>query len=175
MTVGFKHRGVAQPGRVLRSGRRSRRFESSRPDQKQISRPFVSLDFSSLASVVQRLEEGLVRFSLDTSDVMIRDGLVQRFEFTYELSHKMLRRFLEAASANPAEFDEADFQYLIRTANEQSLLLGAWPQWRVYRDMRSKTRHTYDEEVALKVVAGIPIFLQEALFLLGQLGQRNAK
>ena len=26
-------RGVAQPGRVLRSGRRSRRFESSRPDQ----------------------------------------------------------------------------------------------------------------------------------------------
>ena len=26
-------RGVAQPGRVLRSGRRSRRFESSHPDQ----------------------------------------------------------------------------------------------------------------------------------------------
>ena len=32
-TVFAKHRGVAQPGRVLRSGRRSRRFESSRPDQ----------------------------------------------------------------------------------------------------------------------------------------------
>jgi|UniRef100_UPI0040475B7E hypothetical protein len=85
----------------------------------------MSLDFSSLASVVQRLEEGLVRFSLDTSDVMIRDGLVQRFEFTYELSHTVLRCFLEAASANPVEFDEADFQYLIRTANEQGLLLGA--------------------------------------------------
>ena len=27
------NRGVAQPGRVLRSGRRSRRFESSHPDQ----------------------------------------------------------------------------------------------------------------------------------------------
>ncbi len=26
-------RGVAQPGRVLRSGRRSRRFKSSHPDQ----------------------------------------------------------------------------------------------------------------------------------------------
>lgn len=44
--------------------------------------PVMSLDFSSLASVVQRLEEGLVRFGLDTSDVMILDGLVQRFEFT---------------------------------------------------------------------------------------------
>jgi len=29
-------RGVAQPGRVLRSGRRSRRFESSHPDQQAI-------------------------------------------------------------------------------------------------------------------------------------------
>ena len=28
----YKKRGVAQPGRVLRSGRRSRRFESSHPD-----------------------------------------------------------------------------------------------------------------------------------------------
>lgn len=106
---------------------------------------------------------------------MVRDGLVQRFEFTYELSHKMLRRFLEAASANPTEFDEADFQYLIRTANEQGLLLGAWPQWRVFRDMRSITSHTHDEEVALKVVAGIPAFLEEAQFLLDQLQQRQNK
>ena len=133
----------------------------------------MPLDFSSLASSVQRLEEGLARFNLDTLDLMVRDGLVQRFEFTYELSHKMLRRFLEAAPANPVEFDEADFQYLIRTANEQGLLLGAWPQWRVYRDMRSKTSHTHDEEVAIKVVAGIPAFLQEAQFLLNQLEQRQ--
>lgn len=135
----------------------------------------MSLDFSPLASAVQRLEEGLARFGSDTSDVMVRDGLVQRFEFTYELSHKMLRRFLEATAANPTEFDEADFQYLIRTANEQGLLLGAWPQWSVYRDMRSKTSHTYDEKVALKVVAGIPAFLKEAQFLLGQLQRRRTE
>jgi len=53
--------------------------------------------------------------------------LIQRFEFTYEISHKMLCRYLEASSANPAEFDKADFQYLIRTANERGLLLGDWP------------------------------------------------
>jgi len=129
----------------------------------------VPLDFSPLESAVQRLDEGLARYDSDPSDIMVRDGLVQRFEFTYELSHKMLRRFMEAAAANPTEFDEADFQYLIRSANEQGLLLGAWPQWRVYRDMRAKTSHTYDEEVALKVVAGIPDFLKEARYLLEQL------
>lgn len=124
---------------------------------------------------MQQLEERLGRNGLDTSDVMVRDGLVQRFEFTYELSHKMLRRFLEATAANPTEFDEADFQYLIRTANEQGLLLGAWPQWRVYRDMRSKTSHTYDEAVALNVVSGIPAFLKEAQVLLGQLQRRRTE
>jgi hypothetical protein len=85
----------------------------------------------------------------------------------------MLRRYMEAAAANPTEFDEADFQYLIRSANEQGLLLGAWPQWRVYRDMRAKTSHTYDEEVALKVVAGMPDFLKEARYLLEQLQQKQ--
>lgn len=133
----------------------------------------MSLDFSPLENAVQRLDEGLVRYDSDRSDIMVRDGLVQRFEFTYELSHKMLRRFMEAAAANPTEFDEADFQYLIRSANEQGLLLGAWPQWRVYRDMRAKTSHTYDEEVALKVVAGIPDFLKEARYLLEQLQHKQ--
>jgi len=133
----------------------------------------VSLDFLPLQDVVQRLEEGVARYDSDTSDIMVRDGLVQRFEFTYELSHKMLRRFMEAGAANPTEFDEADFQYLIRTANEQGLLLGSWLQWRVYRDMRSKTSHTYDKGVALKVVAGIPAFLVEARFLLEQLQQKQ--
>lgn len=46
---------------------------------------------------------------------------------------------------------------------------GSWAEWRTYRDMRSRTSHTYDEEVALQVVAGIPAFLQEAEFLKNQL------
>ena len=62
---------------------------------------------------------------------------------------------------------------LIRSANEQGLLKGDWPAWRGYRDMRSKTSHTYDESVALQVVAEIPAFLQEARFLNTQLHSRN--
>lgn len=87
----------------------------------------------------------------------------------------MLRRFMQATAANPTEFDEADFQYLIRSGNERGLLLGAWPQWRVYRDMRSKTSHTYDEEIAMQVVAAIPDFLEEAKFLLMQLQRHQNK
>jgi len=57
------------------------------------------------------------------------------------------------------------FQDLIRSGNEQGLLLGDWPTWQRYREMRSKTSHTYDEGVALEVVAGIPAFLEEARHL----------
>ena len=123
---------------------------------------------------IQRLEEGLVRYQADTSDTQIRDGLIQRFEFTYELGHKILKRYLEYASANPEQFDEITFQDLIRTGNEQGLLLGEWPDWRGFRDMRGKTSHTYNENVALDVVAGIPRFIDEASYLRDSLRQRLA-
>lgn len=66
------------------------------------------------------------------------------------------------------------FQDLIRSGNEQGLLLGDWPAWRRYRDMRSKTSHTYDEEIALEVLAGIPAFLEEARYLRNKLKERLA-
>lgn len=130
------------------------------------------LDISPLTNAITRLAEGLARYQADIHDTQIRDGLIQRFEFTYELSHKMLKRYLEASSANPSEFDQADFHYLIRSANEQGLLLGDWSRWRLYRDMRAKTSHAYDEAVALEVVGAIPDFLKEAQYLHQQLTQR---
>ncbi len=132
----------------------------------------MNLDISSLIKAVKRLEEGLVRYQANTSDDQIRDGLIQRFEFTYELAHKMLKRYLEMASATPGEFDKADFQYLIRSANERGLLLGDWPAWQKYREMRARTSHTYDSDVALEVVKEIPAFLREACHLRDQLQQR---
>jgi nucleotidyltransferase substrate binding protein (TIGR01987 family) len=132
-----------------------------------------SLDLTPLSKALQRLAEGLARYLSDTSDTQIRDGLIQRFEFTYEISHKMLKRYLESASANQAEIDAMPFAGLVRTGNEQGLLLGNWTDWKRYREMRSQTSHTYDEGVALGVVEGIPAFLAEAEFLLNQLQGRN--
>ena len=129
---------------------------------------------SHFERAIERLEEGLVRYQADTSDTQIRDGLVQRFEYTYELGHKILKRYLEYASANPAQFDEMTFQELIRTANEHGLLLRAWPDWRGFRDMRSRISHTYNEDVSLEVVAGIPRFVEEAIYLRNRLRERMA-
>lgn len=123
---------------------------------------------------IRRLEEGLARYRADTSDIQIRDGLIQRFEFTYELGHKVIKRYLEYASASPEQFDEMTFQDMIRTANEQGLLLGDWPDWRRFREMRARTSHAYNEDAAILVVDAIPRFIEEATFLRDKLRKRLA-
>ncbi len=123
---------------------------------------------------IQRLEEGLARHRADTGDSQIRDGLIWRFGVAYGLGHKVLKRYLEYASANPRQIDEMTFQDLFRAANERGLLLGDWPAWRRFREMRARTSHAYDEEVASEVVNGISRFIEEATHLRDKLRERLA-
>ncbi len=125
----------------------------------------MTLDFTALVAALARLTEGQVRYLQDVSDQQIRDGLVQRFGFAYDLSHKMLKRYLTQSSANPEAIAQMSFPALIRTASEQGLLQGDSTQWKLYRDRRNMTSHTYDEAKALEVVAIIPQFIEEARFL----------
>ena len=132
------------------------------------------LDVSPLINAVNRLREGLERHQREPADDQLRDGLIQRFEFTYGLAHKLLRRYLRMVSPTPDEFDQMPFQDLIRRGNEQDLLLGDWPKWRHYRDLRARTSHTYAAKVATEVVEGIPAFLAEAEYLRDRLASRVA-
>jgi nucleotidyltransferase substrate binding protein (TIGR01987 family) len=132
------------------------------------------LDLTPLVNAHRRLNEGFVRYQKDIADAQIRDGLIQRFEFTYEISQKMLKRFLESTSASPGEYDMMPFADLIRSANEKDLLRGDWTSWKRFREMRAKTSHTYDEQVALQVVDGIPEFLAEAEFLIDSMQRQSA-
>jgi hypothetical protein len=60
----------------------------------------MPLDITSLDNAVQRLREGLARHQREPGDEQVRDGLIQRFEFTYELSHRTLKRFLKESAAS---------------------------------------------------------------------------
>jgi len=134
-----------------------------------MSADLSALDFSPLARAVERLREGLARFVSDESDTQIRDGLIQRFEFTYDLSHKMLRRVIEAGAANPEEVDRMTFPTLIRTAAALGLTGADWADWRTWREMRNITSPTYDEGKARQVAQAIPAFLAQAQDLLARL------
>jgi nucleotidyltransferase substrate binding protein (TIGR01987 family) len=131
------------------------------------------LDLSTLHKALGRLDEGYQRYLLDVRDLQIRDGLIQRYEFTYEISHKMLKRHLEMTSPNPEIFDAMPFADLIRTGNELSILKSDWSAWKLFREMRAKTSHTYDEDIAQTVVQVIPDFIHEARYLAQQLELRQ--
>lgn len=132
----------------------------------------MPIDLTPLASAIARLEKGQTRYLGDTSDTQIRDGLIQRFEYTYDLAHKMLRRYLAMSDANPDAIAQMSFPTLIRTANERGLLLNEWSRWKQYRDDRNITSHTYDETKAIRVVAGIPAFIEEVRYLHDIMTQR---
>lgn len=129
-------------------------------------------DISFFGRAIDQLKEGLARYYKNESDEQIRDGLIHRFKFTYELGHKTLKRYLEYASPNPSEIDEMLFQDIIRTANEQNLLLGEWSDWRNFRSMRARSSHAYSEESAIEVVEGIPRFVEEVVHLHEKLRER---
>jgi nucleotidyltransferase substrate binding protein (TIGR01987 family) len=134
----------------------------------------MTLDATSLGNAVQRLRAGVARWRREATDEQIRDGLIQRFEVTYELSHKMLGRYLKETAASPDEIERMPFADLIRAANAQGLLRGDWPAWRRFREMRARTSHTYDANVASQVTAAIPAFLEEAEHLYAELQRRQA-
>jgi nucleotidyltransferase substrate binding protein (TIGR01987 family) len=132
----------------------------------------MALEIEPLANAIARLQEGLAALAQDPENTLLRDGVVQRFEFTYELAHKTLKRALETASASPDQYDRMVFADLIRSGNEQGLLLGDWPVWKTYRDLRAKTSHTYKESAALEVLAGLGGFLDDVTYLRDQLRTR---
>ena len=137
------------------------------------------LDFSSLAKAVGQLEKSISFAKSDMAQQdnelfeQLRNSVIQCFEFTYELSWKMLKRYLEATAANPEDIDASSFQNLIRMGNEQGLLRSDWLRWKTYRQARTDSSHTYDAAKAEKVFEIAPDFLEEARHLYNQLIVRN--
>lgn len=132
----------------------------------------IPLDLTSFDKALLRLEEALHAYQGAPGNTLYRDATIQRFEFTYEVAHKMLKRFLEMTSPNPAAIDEMAFADMIRTGSEQGLLRSGWDKWKDYRKARGTTSHTYDEAKAMEVAAIIPDFLREAQCLRDELRKR---
>lgn len=139
----------------------------------------MSIDYSSFQNAISQLEKSLeyANSTIAQEDEglfeQLRNSVIQCFEFTYELSHKMLKRYLEETAANPDEIDVSTIQNMIRTGNEKGLLRSDWLRWKEYRQARTNSSHTYDEDKAEAVYRIAPDFLQEARYLHQQLLERS--
>ena len=107
------------------------------------------------------LKEAWEEYQKDISNAFIRDSVIQRFEYTFELSHKLLRRFLSETESSRSEISEMFFNDIIRLGCKRGLLLNDLEVWDKYRKLRNLTSHNYDEYTAEDIIVIIPLFIED--------------
>ena len=139
----------------------------------------MRLDLTPLDDAIAQLEEAIeyhgseLAAGVPALKLHLRAAAIQAFEFTYELSFKMVKRHLEQVSPNPAELDGMSFKAIMREAFRRGLVQSEVSIWDEYRMLRGTTSHTYNAAKAQMVFERLPDFLREARFLRDQLKQRN--
>jgi len=93
-----------------------------------------------------------------------RDATIQRFEYTFELCWKMLKRHL-LQETGVAEYS---LKNIFREAARQGLLSNE-EHWLSYLEARNLTSHTYNEKTAEAIYLIAKQFAPDAAALLGQL------
>lgn len=98
-----------------------------------------------LRRAIERLKEALA----EKETPLVRDGTIQRFEFTYEMSWKAMKLWLE-----DKDIDVRNAKDTLREALQQGLIEDG-NGWTQMHENRNLTSHTYDEAVAKKIYAFI--------------------
>jgi len=91
-----------------------------------------------------RLQEALV---LDENDI-VRDAMIQRFEFTYELGWKAMYFWLRDMGENPPKMVRPVLQAAL-----QGHVIDDAGVWEQLKDHRDETSHTYNAAKAVEVAA----------------------
>lgn len=101
----------------------------------------------------------------------IRAGVVKHFEITYELSWKLMARWLNTNVASDTADGVTRRQlYRLSAANR---LISDVDRWMQHHDARNTTSHIYDREKAQQVYEAVKVFTQDAPQLLKALETRN--
>jgi len=139
----------------------------------------MPLELGSLKKAVSALADVLAKSDdagfMDTLDDVARNaikaGVIQHFEFTYELCWKFMKRWLEM-NVSPAAADGVTRRELFRLGAENRLIDDV-EQWMRYHEARNLTSHIYEPEIAERVYNTAHDFAPDAARLLAALEERN--
>ncbi len=132
----------------------------------------MSLDVSSFDKAMDSLSRAITRAKNAPEDEELRDAVIHRFEVTFELAWKILKRQLEWEVAEPAAVNRLAFHDLLREAAKRGLLSKV-EDWMEYRTQRNITAHTYDEDKAKSVCRSAIRFHPDAMALAEEVKRRN--
>ena len=99
------------------------------------------------SKAVDRLKESLKR---DETDDIVLDAVIQRFEFTYELSWKLLKEYLSYNGLTDVRTPREAFKEAFSTE-----VVDEGDVWIDMLNDRNLTSHTYDKAEAKEIYARI--------------------
>ena len=106
---------------------------------------------ANFLQAVQRLREAVEEHLKHPNNDVIRDGMIQRFEFTFELSWKAAKEYLlDQGVANELNFPKQVLKsaYGNQMINDESV-------WLDMLESRNRTSHIYDDRIAAKIARDI--------------------
>jgi len=130
------------------------------------------VSYRALGDEVERLRESLALLDAhpvgDDLHVSMRNSVLLSFMFTFGLIRPIIERFLVSLGEEPLEVEGMSFARLIRSANERGVLQKDVAAWSDLRDARNRIAHVYSESGAQGIIARVPQFLEEVLYLHAQ-------
>ncbi|WP_425801195.1 nucleotidyltransferase substrate binding protein [Desulfitobacterium sp. Sab5] len=120
---------------------------------------------TNFQDALQRLKEAVNEFNQPDASDVIRDGVIQRFEFTYELAWKTTKIYLEDSGIVDVNSPKA----VIREAYSQKLITNE-KTWLLMLNDRNMTSHMYKKEMAEDIAERISnLYIDEFESLLQKL------
>ena len=99
---------------------------------------------------VQRLGEALEEYAANPTDT-VRDGVIQRFEFTFDLAWKSLKEYMQDQGATPP----LQFPKQVLREAYAAELIDDEGVWLDMLNARNQTSHIYDDHTAAVIAAKI--------------------
>ncbi len=119
------------------------------------------LDLTNIKNAVATLEEAINYYNTDVEQPiknMYADSCIQRFEYTYELSWKIMKKYLKLFF-NKTE-QELTIKNIFRYTQGYGLIKD-WTKWVEYNDARNNTSHEYNLNKAQFVLTVLQTFLED--------------
>ncbi len=99
---------------------------------------------------------------------VVRDACIQRFEYTYELAWKTIRRFaLHQGLTENSPVGSIKTAFRLGWIEDQRI-------WLEMKDDRNLTTHTYDEGTAEKIYMSLPLYAAALTKLVSRLRESDA-
>ena len=135
-------------------------------DLSSSKKAIVSLDNALKVAAPERLEK-----TPEDQQEVIKAGVIQNFEFTYELCWKFMKRWLEE-NMGADNVDGVTRCELFRLGAESHLILDV-DQWMEYHEARNETSHTYDQNTAEEIFLVARTFISDSEKFLRTLEEKN--